>query len=405
MKAKVAPIWEQIDTIALSNQRKVLHAFQRHKVAEHHFASGTGYGYHDAGRDVLEAVYSDVFGAEAAFVRPSLASGTHAISACLFGLLRPGDELLYISGPPYDTLQQVIGVKNPGPSSLRAWGVGFRCLPLRENGSIDVEGALSSINDKTKVVALQRSRGYSWRRALSVAEIGKAARAIKKVHRHVVVFVDNCYGEFVEETEPCQEGVDLMAGSLIKNPGAGLAPAGGYIVGREDLVQLAADAAVAPGIGSQVGAMFDLTRTLLQGLFLAPHVVAQALKGAVLFAAAMEELGFSVSPAWDEKRHDIVQAVRFDAPEPLAAFCQAIQGVSPVDHFVRPEPGDMPGYEDKVIMAAGTFVQGSSIELSADGPMRPPYIGYLQGGLTLEHCLLAAEAVVEAVSGSSMASV
>ncbi len=398
LRREVAPIWEQIDGVALANQRRVLQAFHQCRVSEYHFAAGTGYGYNDTGRGTLEAVYAHVFGGESAFVRPQLASGTHAISAALFGLLRPGDELLYISGLPYDTLQHVIGVDHPGPSSLTRWGVGFRHVELLPDGSIDIPGAIAAVSAKTKVVAVQRSRGYSWRRALSVSELGEAAQAIKAAHPHVVVFVDNCYGEFVESVEPGHVGADLVAGSLIKNPGAGLAPAGGYIVGKENLVELAADAAIAPGIGMEVGAMFDLTRTLFQGIFLAPHITAQALKGAVLMSAAMDKLGFAVSPTWDSPRHDIVQAVRFGAPEPLVAFCRAVQSVGPIDHFVAPEPGEMPGYEDKIVMAAGTFIQGSSIELSADGPLRAPYVGFLQGGLTVEHCHLAVEAVVEAVS-------
>ncbi|NLV92853.1 MAG: hypothetical protein GX030_10760 [Firmicutes bacterium] len=400
LRKQVAPQWEEVDQIALANQRRVLKAFHTHRVSDYHFAAGTGYGYNDSGRDVLEAIYAEVFGGEAAFVRPQLASGTHAISACLFGLLRPGDELLYASGAPYDTLQHVIGGDDAPPSSLKAWGIGYRHVELNPDDTLDITGIINSISPQTKVVALQRSRGYSWRRALSVREIGEATQAIKAAHPHVAVFVDNCYGEFVESLEPGHVGVDLLAGSLIKNPGAGIAPAGGYIVGREDLVALAADAAVAPGIGQEVGAMFDLTRTLLQGIFLAPHVTAQAVKGAILMAAAMEKLGFAVSPTWDEARSDIVQAIRFESPEPLIAFCQGIQQAGPVDHFVSPVPAPMPGYADKVVMAAGTFIQGSSIELSADGPIRPPYIAYLQGGLTVEHCQIAVEGAIAAVQAA-----
>lgn len=400
MRREVQDAWERVDQIALANQRKVLKAFHTHRISEYHFASGTGYGYNDAGRDALEAVYAQVFGAEAAFVRPLLASGTHAISACLFGLLRPGDELLSITGLPYDTMQQVIGLVGDNPSSLIKWGVNYRYLPLKD-GKIDVNATIGAIRPETKVVAIQRSRGYSWRPSLSVGEIGAAIRAIKRAHPQVLVFVDNCYGEFAEEMEPCTVGADLVAGSLIKNPGAGLAPAGGYIVGRSDLVELAADAAVAPAIGMRVGAMFGLTRTMLQGLFLAPHTVAQAIKGAILLAKVMEELGYEVTPAWSEPRHDIVQAVRLGSPERLVAFCQAVQSAGPVDHYVLPEPGEMPGYKDYIVMAAGTFIQGASIELSADGPLRDPYIAYVQGGLTVEHCQIAAEAVVKALTSET----
>lgn len=401
MRREVQDAWERVDAIALTNQRKVLKAFHTYRISEYHFASGTGYGYNDSGRDALESVYAQVFGAEAAFVRPQLASGTHAISACLFGLLRPGDELLSITGLPYDTLQQVIGITGNNPSSLCNWGIKFRHVPLVD-GKIDIEAVIQSIKPETKVLAIQRSRGYSWRPSLSVMEIGEAIAKIKKAHPDVIIFVDNCYGEFAEELEPCAVGADLIAGSLIKNPGAGLLPAGGYIAGRADLVDLAADAAIAPAIGTRVGAMFGLTRLMLQGLFLAPHTVAQAIKGAILLARIMEELGYEVSPRWLEPRYDIVQAIKFNSPDLLITFCQAIQSAGPVDHYVLPTPGEMPGYEDEIIMAAGTFIQGASIELTADGPLKEPYIAYVQGGLTVEHCHLAAEAVVKALTSGTV---
>lgn len=374
-----------LDRIVDKNQWKVIEAFQRHQVSDYHFAGSTGYAYNDRGREVLDLVYADVFGAESALVRPHFASGTHTISTALFGVLRPGDELLYITGRPYDTLHKVIGHNGDGTGSLADFGITYRETALTEDGKIDWEEVARSINDKTKVIGIQRSRGYDWRASFTVAEIGEMTAKVKSLKQDVIVFVDNCYGEFTEELEPPQVGVDLVAGSLIKNPGGGIAETGGYICGRKDLVELAAYRLTAPGIGGEVGAMLGTTRGLYQGLFMAPHTVGQALKGSVFASAVFQRCGFETKPAWNEPRTDLIQAVSFDGPDHLIAFVQGIQRAAAVDSHVVPEPWDMPGYEHPVIMAAGTFIQGGSLELSADAPIRAPYIGYMQGGLTYSH--------------------
>ncbi|QAY66055.1 aminotransferase class I/II-fold pyridoxal phosphate-dependent enzyme [Paenibacillus protaetiae] len=373
------------DYVAERNQWKVIRSFQKHQVSDFHFSGSTGYGYNDRGREVLDEVYADVFGAEAALVRPHFVSGTHTIGTALFGVLRPGDELLYITGTPYDTLHKVIGKPGDGTGSLQDWGVTYREVPLLEGGDLDWAGIEAAIHRNTKVIGIQRSRGYSWRASFTVAQIGEMVAKVKAIKPDVLVFVDNCYGEFTELAEPTEVGVDLMAGSLIKNPGGGLAETGGYIAGTAKAVEAAAYRLTAPGIGGEVGAMLGTLRSMYQGLFLAPHLVGQAVKGSIVAAALFEKLGFETHPRWDAPRTDLIQAVRFGGPDHLIAFVQGIQQAAAVDAHVVPEPWDMPGYEHPVIMAAGTFIQGGSLELSADAPVREPYIAYMQGGLTYAH--------------------
>ncbi|MFE4709509.1 aminotransferase class I/II-fold pyridoxal phosphate-dependent enzyme [Paenibacillus sp. NPDC056722] len=376
---------KNLERIVDKNQWKIIEAFQRHQVSDYHFAASTGYAYNDRGREVLDLVYADVFGAEAALVRPHFASGTHTISTALFGVLRPGDELLYITGTPYDTLHKVIGKTGDGTGSLADFGIGYGEVALTPEGGVDWDEVALSINDNTKAIGIQRSRGYDWRSSFTVSQIGEMVRKVKELKPDVIVFVDNCYGEFTEELEPTQVGADLIAGSLIKNPGGGIAETGGYICGRRELVELAAYRLTAPGIGGEVGAMLGTTRGLYQGLFLAPHTVGQAVKGSIFAASVFARCGFETKPAWNEPRTDLIQAVAFDGPDHLIAFVQGIQRAAAVDSHVVPEPWDMPGYEHPVIMAAGTFIQGGSLELSADAPIRAPYIGYMQGGLTYSH--------------------
>ncbi len=378
--------FEAIDDTAEYNQLKVVRAMQKNKVSAACFESGTGYGYDDLGREVLEAVYADVFGAESALVRPQITCGTHALTIALSALLRPGDELLSPVGKPYDTLEGIIGIRqNNPPGSLKEFGITYRQTELLEDGSFDYEGIRRAITDKTKLVTIQRSKGYATRQTLSVSQIGELIAFIKSIRPDIICMVDNCYGEFVERTEPSQAGADLCVGSLIKNPGGGLAPAGGYLVGREELVELCANRLTAPGLGKEVGATLGVNRAFFQGFFLAPVVTAGALKGAVFAANVYERLGFPVVPDGTETRHDIIQAVTLGSPEAVIAFCRGIQAAAPVDSHVMPEPYAMPGYHSDVIMAAGAFIQGASIELSADGPMEPPYAVYFQGGLTWYH--------------------
>lgn len=381
----LAPRFRRIAAIVEENQARVLRAFQHHHVSESHFAGSAGYGYDDVGRDVIEHIYAEVFGAEDALVRPHFVSGTHAIVTALFGVLRPGDELLFVTGEPYDSLQQALGLRGKSPGNLLEFGIACRVVPLKDDGQPDWNGIQRALTPKVKVVAMQRSRGYSWRPTFTVEELAQINRFVKEIRPDVITFVDNCYGEFTEEREPTAVGVDLMAGSLIKNPGGGLAPSGGYVAGNKDLVEMAASRLTAPGLGKELGATFGLNRLILQGFFMSPHIVGEALKGAVFAARILEEWGYETAPRWNEPRSDIIQAIRFQQEDELITFCEAVQAASPVDAFVRPVPSPMPGYEDPVIMAAGTFVQGASIELSADGPVRPPYIGYMQGGLTYEH--------------------
>lgn len=376
--------FKKIDEIAEINQLKVLKAMQKNKVSDIHFAASSGYGYNDLGRDTLEGVYADVFHTEAALVRPAILCGTHALTVALFGNLRPGDEVLSPVGKPYDTLDGVIGI-TPTAGSLAEYGVTYAQVDLLPDFSFDYEGIKAAIGDKTKLVTIQRSKGYAVRPTFSVEKIGELISFIKKIKPEIICMVDNCYGEFVEEFEPSDVGADMVVGSLIKNPGGGLAPIGGYIAGKEKYVDMASYRMSCPGLGKEIGASLGLNQALFQGLFMAPTVTAGAVKGAIFAANVYESLGFDVLPDSKEDRYDIIQAVSLKSGERLKAFCEGIQAAAPVDSFVTPEPWDMPGYNDQVIMAAGAFVQGSSIELSADGPMREPYAAYFQGGLTFNH--------------------
>ena len=373
-----------IDRRAEYNQLKVIGGMQKNRVSDIHFAATTGYGYNDLGRDTLEAVYASVFHGESALVRPQLISGTHALNIALSGNLRPGDELLSPVGKPYDTLEEVIGIR-PSCGSLAEYGITYRQVDLKEDGSFDFEGIRQALNERTRLVTIQRSKGYATRPTLSVERIGELIAFIKSIRPDVICMVDNCYGEFVETIEPTDVGADMIVGSLIKNPGGGLAPIGGYIVGRQDCVDRASYRLSAPGLGKEVGASLGINQQLYQGLFMAPVVVAGALKSALFAAKIYEALGYDVVPDGSEERYDIIQAITFGSPEGVIAFCKGIQAAAPVDSFVTPEPWDMPGYDSQVIMAAGAFVQGSSIELSADGPIKPPYAVYFQGGLTWYH--------------------
>ncbi|WP_332690589.1 aminotransferase class I/II-fold pyridoxal phosphate-dependent enzyme [Halalkalibacter lacteus] len=388
---------QEIEAVSLFNQAKVMQSFRNHQVADFHFTPSTGYGYDDVGRDTLESIYAEVFGGEAALVRPQIISGTHAIATALFGVLRPGDDLLYITGKPYDTLEEIVGIRGNGNGSLKEFQIGYNAVPLTNSGWIDEEQIRSQITEKTKVIGIQRSKGYGDRPSFTVGQIEQMVQFVRSIKGDVIVFVDNCYGEFVETREPCEVGADLIAGSLIKNPGGGIVKTGGYLVGRRDLVELSSYRLAAPGIGSEGGASLYSLLEMYQGFFLAPHVVSQALKGAIFTAATLEMIGMSTSPKWNEKRTDLIQSVHFPSPEKMIAFCQAIQTASPVNAHVTPYPSPMPGYEDPVIMAAGTFIQGASIELTADGPIRPPYVAYVQGGLTYEHVKIAVLLAVDAV--------
>ncbi|HBN09791.1 MAG TPA: aluminum resistance family protein [Cyanobacteria bacterium UBA8530] len=386
---ELAPVWSKIEEVLFFNQEKVLDAFREFRIGEEHFAGTTGYGHDDLGREALEKVYARVFKTEAALVRGQIASGTHAIAVALFGMLSPGDELLFATGAPYDTLEEVIGLRGKNQGSLLEWGVSYRQVELGPDGMVDLPELLSKMNEKTKVVAIQRSRGYSWRPSLTIEEIEAVISAVKKKNKDVLCFVDNCYGEFTEKREPTEVGADLVAGSLIKNPGGGIVPAGGYLAGKEECVERAACRLTAPGIGRAGGATVDSLRLLFQGFFMAAPVVAEALKGATLAARLFQDLGYSVDPLPDGRRSDIIQAIRLGDPELLIAFCKGIQESSPIHSYVQPIPDVVPGYEDDVVMAAGTFIEGSTIELSADGPLRSPYAVYLQGGLSYAHCRIA----------------
>ncbi len=390
----IRPIWEEQYAIQKNNQRKVLEAFHEAKVGSHCFHDSTGYGYHDLGRQALEQVYASVFGTEAALVRPQLVSGTHAITLGL-RLLKPGDELISASGPPYDTLQQVIGTAGTAKQSLLQQGVHYKEAPLSADGCLDHDAIRQTVTKNTDMVLFQRSRGYSWRPSIQTSQLQQAIELVRTRNPRCIVFVDNCYGEFVEECEPTNVGADLAAGSLIKNPGGTLAVSGGYLVGRQSLIDRIAEWLTAPGLGAGVGPTFGLNRTLLQGFFMAPHVVGEALAGAVLAAQVFSQMGLEVSPLPKEPRTDIIQAVKFGSRSRLLHFCRQIQAASAIDAHFAPEPDDMPGYQDPVVMAGGTFIQGSSIELSADAPMRHPYIGYLQGGFSRHHVELALESVID----------
>lgn len=380
--------FDRIDSIAEENTRKVLAAFQKHRVAEAYFAGTTGYGYDDLGRDKLDEIFAELFGTEDALVRVQFVNGTHAISCALFGALKPGDILVSAVGAPYDTMLGVIGVVDKGPGSLKSYGIEYRQVDLLDDAP-DPEGLARAVRDpRVKAVLIQRSKGYSTRSSLSVAEIGALCQVVRANNPEAAILVDNCYGEFVETLEPTDVGADMIVGSLIKNPGGGLAPIGGYIVGRKDCIERAAYRLTAPGLGKEVGASLGVSQSLYQGLFLAPTVVAGALKGAVFAANLYEKLGFGVVPNGSESRHDIIQAITFGTPEGVIRFCEGIQAAAPVDSFVTPEPWAMPGYDSDVIMAAGAFIQGASIELSADAPIKPPYAVYFQGGLTWYHAKL-----------------
>lgn len=376
--------FQKIDEIAELNHLRVMEAFHKNRVSVECFNYATGYGYNDIGRDTLEQVFADLFHGEDALVRPQITCGTHALALALMSNLRPGDELMSPVGKPYDTLEEIIGIR-PSTGSLKEYGITYSQVDLLEDGSFDWDNIRKAINEKTKLVTIQRSKGYATRPTLSVARIGELIHFIKEIKPDVICMVDNCYGEFVEDKEPLDVGADMIVGSLIKNLGGGLAPIGGYIVGKKECVENAACRLTSPGLGKEVGASLGVMQAFFQGLFLAPNVVASALKGAIFAAAIYEKLGFDVHPTASESRHDIIQAVTFHKPEGLIAFCEGIQAAAPVDSYVRPEPGDMPGYDSKVIMAAGAFNQGSSIELSADGPLRAPYTAFFQGGLTWNH--------------------
>ena len=383
---ELAPSFRRIEQISEENTLKVLTAMRECKVSDIHFSTSSGYAYDDIGRSKLEELYARVFAAESALVRTQFVSGTHALATVLFGILRPGDKIISLTGTPYDTMQTVIGYTASSSGSLKEYGILYDELPLNE-GRVDVERIADVLDERTKMVLIQRSRGYSRRPTLLIEDIREICNQVHRLRPDCICFVDNCYGEFVESLEPTQAGADIMAGSLIKNPGGGLAPTGGYIVGREDLVELASYRLTAPGMGAELGASLVNNRLFFQGLFLAPHVVSQALKGALFAAGIFENLGYTTYPRISDERGDIIQAIELGTAEKLVAFCSGVQKYSPVDSFVKPEPWDMPGYTDQIIMAAGTFVQGASIEFSADGPLRSPYNVYLQGGLTFEQVM------------------
>ncbi len=378
------PRWNEIDTLSEYNQLKVIGAMQKNQVSEACLLGTTGYGYSDLGRETLEKVYADIFHTEDALVRPQITCGTHALALALMSNLRPGDELLSPVGKPYDTLEEVIGIR-PSKGSLKEYGISYRQVDLLPDGSFDFENIRKAINEKTKLVTIQRSKGYQTRPTLSVERIGELISFLKEIKPDLICMVDNCYGEFTETIEPSDVGADLVVGSLIKNPGGGLAPIGGYLAGKKECIENAAYRLTSPGLGKEVGASLQALPAFYQGLFLAPSVTANALKAAIFAANLFERQGFSVIPNGKESRHDIIQAVTFGDPEGVIAFCQGIQQAAPVDGHVTPQPWDMPGYDSPVIMAAGAFVSGSSIELSADGPIKPPYAVYFQGGLTWQH--------------------
>ncbi len=393
----VLPAFGRLEKIKEINQLRVIRAMQEAGVSESMFGGSTGYGYDDSGRSQIERAYAVAFGAEAAYVRIQISAGTQVLSQCLFALLRPGDELLSVTGAPYDTLKETIGSADneKDTGSLHDYGISYKQIELLQDGTPDLTAIRSAISKKTKVVFVQKSRGYTTRRSLLAEDIRKISETVHEASPNSIVMVDNCYGEFVEELEPCMVGADICAGSLIKNPGGGLCPSGGYIVGRADLVEQAASRITAPGLGSHVGPSLGFNRTLAQGFYIAPHIVCESLKGAVFAAGLFSAAGFKTYPSVDEIRGDIVQTLEFGDPDKLVRFCQSIQQASPVDSFVQPEPWPMPGYDSDVIMAAGAFVQGASIELSADGPLKPPYPAYMQGGLCFENvklaCMLALE--------------
>ncbi|NEP09498.1 MAG: methionine gamma-lyase family protein [Symploca sp. SIO2C1] len=394
---KLLPIFYEIDLAVKGNLHKVLGSFRRYRVGVHHFAGVTGYGHDDLGRQTLDQVFAEVMGAEAAAVRVQFVSGTHAIACCLFGILRPGDEMLAVAGAPYDTLEEVIGLRGSGQGSLQEFGISYRQLPLTQELTVDWQALGQAVSNSTRLVLIQRSCGYSWRPSLSIADIEKIIQLVKQQNPGTICFVDNCYGEFVEEREPPAVGAELIAGSLIKNPGGTIVTAGGYIAGKADLVEAAACRLTAPGIGSTGGATFEQNRLLFQGLFLAPQMVGEALKGNQLTAYVFQQLGYPVNPLPMEPSRDVIQGIKLGSPEKLIAFCQAIQQHSPVGSYLDPVPAAMPGYESELVMAGGTFIDGSTSEFSADGPLREPYIAFCQGGTHWTHVAIALEKAIEAV--------
>lgn len=397
---ELATIYQELDAVEEKNTRKVLQAFRDLKVSEAHLQGTTGYGYGDMGREAIEAIFAKIFHTEDAIVRSQFISGTHTIATALFGILRPGDTVLSINGKPYDTLDEVLGVKE-NPSSLKAFGVHYEQVELK-NGKLDLEAIRERVaKEDIKLIITQRSRGYLYRDAFTIAELQEAFATIRSVNQTAIIMVDNCYGEFVEEQEPTEVGADIAVGSLIKNAGGGIAQTGGYIVGKKEYIDLISDRYSAPGLGKEGGASFDHNRKILMGIFLAPHVVNQSLKTAILAAYLLEKLGYEVSPKYNAKRSDIVQMIQFQDPQKLIRFCQGIQSASPIDSHVVPEPWDMPGYTDPVVMASGAFTAGSSIEISCDGPIRPPYVAYLQGGLTYASGKIAVLEAMKRLQGNS----
>lgn len=399
-KAETAlfPIFSnKIDALVKHNAKKVLQGFQEERVGVQHFASVSGYGHGDIGRETLDRAFAQIMDAEAAAVRVQLVSGTHAITCALFGVLRPGEEMLAVAGRPYDTLEEVIGLRESAPGSLKEFGIHYRELPLTPEHTIDWQGLETAVGDNTRLVFIQRSCGYSWRESLSIADIGRIVQLVKRQNPETVCFVDNCYGEFVETQEPPAVGADLIAGSLIKNPGGTIVTAGGYLAGRKDLVEAACCRLTAPGIGSEGGATFDQNRLLFQGLFLAPQMVGEAIKGSHLISHVFQQLGYPVNPLPETPRRDVIQGIKLGSKEKLLAFCRALQQQSPVGSYLDPVPAEMPGYESELVMAGGTFIDGSTSELSADGPLREPYIVFCQGGTHWTHCAIALEAIIEAL--------
>lgn len=393
------PYFEEAERISELNSAKVLKAFADNNVSEAHLGTTTGYGYDDIGRDTLEKIYAQVFGAEDAIVRHNIVNGTMAIAACLYGVLRPGDTLVAATGRPYDTLEEVIGIRGEaGNGSLKDLGINYRQVDLKDS-KVDFEALKNAIDPSVKAIEIQRSKGYAWRDSFSVSEIGEIISFVKSINKDIICIVDNCYGEFVEEKEPTEVGADLIVGSLIKNPGGGLARSGGYIAGTAKCVELVSYRLTCPGIGRECGATLNNNREMYQGFFMAPHIVCQSIKTGILCSALFENLGFEVTPSYSQKRTDIITSVKLNSPENLIAFCRGVQQGSPIDSYVVPSPWDMPGYENQVIMAAGAFTQGSSIEVSADGPIREPYVGYFQGGITYESAklpiLLAAQNILK----------
>ncbi|GIW22253.1 MAG: hypothetical protein KatS3mg068_1260 [Candidatus Sericytochromatia bacterium] len=385
---ELSEYFSNLQKIEFNNQKKVLNAFIDSQVGEYHLKGTTGYGHNDIGREKLEEVYSKVFNTEDSIVRPHFASGTHAISTALFGCLSCNEELLSITGKPYDTLEEVIGIRGKNQGSLKDWGVEYKEIPLK-SGIVDIENIKKYINRKTKVAFIQRSRGYEWRNSINMKDLEEICNEIKRVKDDIIIIVDNCYGEFTEEKEPTDVGADITVGSLIKNPGGGIVPTGGYITGKKDLIHRCACRLYAPGIGKEGGSTLDFLRLAFQGLFISPHIVMQSLKGSILVSKVLQDLGYEVSPKYNEIRTDIIQSIKFNSSEKLKIFCKVIQESSPIDSYVSPIPDIVPGYEDNVIMAAGNFIEGSTIELSADAALREPFIGYLQGGLSYNHVKIA----------------